>query len=139
MTLVCVASGFYPDHVFVFWHLNGLNVTDGVATDAAAKRDGQSKMYSITSRLRVLVKTWLNPTNKFSCIVTFYNGTNYTDYPVHIQPNETDTGMTRELYLKISQNAKLSYSVLIVKSCLYGAFVCFLVWKLQGKRGKQTK
>ncbi|MEQ2260807.1 hypothetical protein XENORESO_001710, partial [Xenotaenia resolanae] len=52
---------------------------------------------------------------------------------------EADKGMTRENYLKITQNAKLSYGVLIVKSCIYGAFVCFLVWKLQSSPRKQNK
>lgn len=36
-----------------------------------------------------------------------------------------------EKYLKITQAAKLSYSVFIFKSCAYGAFIVFLVWKFQ--------
>uniref|UniRef100_A0A3B5LBF3 Ig-like domain-containing protein n=1 Tax=Xiphophorus couchianus TaxID=32473 RepID=A0A3B5LBF3_9TELE len=120
-TLVCLASGFYPDHVSVFWQLNGQNVTDGVATDAAAKKDKTTKTYSITSRLRLQAKTWFNPGNEFSCHVTFFNGTNYKIYTAPIYKK----------YLRITQNAKLSYSALIVKSCLYAALVCFLVWRLQ--------
>uniref|UniRef100_A0A087XEC0 Ig-like domain-containing protein n=1 Tax=Poecilia formosa TaxID=48698 RepID=A0A087XEC0_POEFO len=71
-TLVCVASGFYPDHVTVFWQRNGKNITDGVATDAAAKRNEITGLYSITSRLRLQAKTWFNPDNEFSCYVTFF-------------------------------------------------------------------
>uniref|UniRef100_A0A3B3VWX0 Ig-like domain-containing protein n=1 Tax=Poecilia latipinna TaxID=48699 RepID=A0A3B3VWX0_9TELE len=82
-TLVCVASGFYPDHVTVFWQLNGQNITDGVATDAAAKRNEITGLYSITSRLRLQAKTWFNPDNEFSCYVTFFNGT-YTNYSTSI-------------------------------------------------------
>uniref|UniRef100_A0A3B3VT60 Ig-like domain-containing protein n=1 Tax=Poecilia latipinna TaxID=48699 RepID=A0A3B3VT60_9TELE len=66
-TLVCVASGFYPDHVTVFWQLNGQKITDGVATDAAAKRNEITGLYSITSRLRLQAKTWFNPDIEFSC------------------------------------------------------------------------
>ncbi|XP_023208509.1 uncharacterized protein LOC102220450 [Xiphophorus maculatus] len=138
-TLVCLASGFYPDHVSVFWQLNGQNVTDGVATDAAAKKNETTKMYSITSRLRLRAKTWFNPGNEFSCHITFFNGTNYKIYTAPIYTNETDTGMTREKYLRITQNAKLSYSALIVKSCLYAALVCFLVWRLQSSPKKRKQ
>uniref|UniRef100_A0A096LV50 Ig-like domain-containing protein n=1 Tax=Poecilia formosa TaxID=48698 RepID=A0A096LV50_POEFO len=143
--LVCVASDFYPDHVSVSWTHNFQNITDDefqVSTDAAAtaaaKKDG--KNYKITSRLMVPIKDWVKPNINFTCTVSFFNGTN------NIKENKTFTtkgidnpGMTRESYIKITQNAKISYTVLILKSCLYAALVCLLVWKLQGKRGKQTK
>ncbi|KAE8290292.1 hypothetical protein D5F01_LYC12014 [Larimichthys crocea] len=83
-TLVCVASKFYPDHVSVYWKINGENHTDGVVTDNnALKKDD-------------------------------------------------------ERYLRLTNAAKLSYGVFIAKSCIYGAFVAFLVWKLQGSTGKQS-
>uniref|UniRef100_A0A667YKK1 Ig-like domain-containing protein n=1 Tax=Myripristis murdjan TaxID=586833 RepID=A0A667YKK1_9TELE len=74
-TLVCVASGFYPDHVSVFWQIDGVDVTDGVATDNNAVRKNES--YSITSRLRVLAEDWRSPDRTFTCTVTFFNGTGY--------------------------------------------------------------
>ncbi|XP_038158650.1 M1-specific T cell receptor beta chain-like [Cyprinodon tularosa] len=138
-TLVCVASGFYPDHVSVSWKLNDEDVTDEVATDPAAKWDKNKKYYNITSRLRVLAKYWFKPEIKFSCIVHFYNGEKNTTHPASISGNEKANIMTREKYLKITQNAKVSYSVLIVKSCVYGALVCFLVWKLQSSSRKRSK
>lgn len=71
-TLVCLATGFYPDHVDVSWEVNGVKVSDGVATDSAALRDGDH--YKISSRLRVESKLWFTPTTMFKCIVGFYNG-----------------------------------------------------------------
>uniref|UniRef100_A0A667YGC5 Ig-like domain-containing protein n=1 Tax=Myripristis murdjan TaxID=586833 RepID=A0A667YGC5_9TELE len=59
-TLVCVASGFYPDHVSVFWQIDEVTETNGVATDNNAVRKNES--YSITSRLRVSAKDWLTET-----------------------------------------------------------------------------
>ncbi|KAM3594769.1 uncharacterized protein V6R79_013912 [Siganus canaliculatus] len=135
-TLVCVASGFYPDHVKVYWQKNGDNATDGVATDVNAKREGDS--YTITSRLTVDETTY-HSDNEFKCIVNFFNRTGYTDHVATVSGKKAlsaDDAMTRGRYLRITQGAKLSYGVFIVKSCVYGAFVAFLVWKLQtsGKR-----
>ena len=76
-TLVCVASGFYPDHVSVFWQIDGVNVSDGVATDGAALWDGER--YSITSRLRVSLSEWFTPAKTFTCTVSFFTG-NQTVY-----------------------------------------------------------
>lgn len=70
-TLVCVATGFYPDHVSVRWEINGESVTRGVATDNAALLRRDNKTYSITSRLRVFGSDWYNPDNEFKCIVKF--------------------------------------------------------------------
>lgn len=74
-TLVCVAEGFYPDHVTMSWEINGVIQTKGVATDSKAKRDGQ--FYKISSRLRVPEKSWFTAGTNFTCIVKFYNGTEY--------------------------------------------------------------
>uniref|UniRef100_A0A3Q2D654 Ig-like domain-containing protein n=1 Tax=Cyprinodon variegatus TaxID=28743 RepID=A0A3Q2D654_CYPVA len=115
-TLLCVASDFYPDHVSVSWKRNGREITNGVATDPAAKKDGEK--YKISSRLKIPLEDWVDPNNEYTCIVKFYNGTHHLPY------SDTITGL-------VTQNAKVSYTVLIVKSCVYGAFVCFLVWKLQ--------
>uniref|UniRef100_A0A3B3WQE3 Ig-like domain-containing protein n=1 Tax=Poecilia mexicana TaxID=48701 RepID=A0A3B3WQE3_9TELE len=133
-TLVCVASDFYPDHVSVSWTRNGKNITDyvQVSTDAAAKKDGDH--YKITSRLIVPIKDWVEPNINFTCTVSFFDGT------INIKENKTFTStfiyQTNILncslyYIKITQNAKISYTVLILKSCLYAALVCLLVWKLQ--------
>ncbi|KAL3968533.1 capicua transcriptional repressor [Sarotherodon galilaeus] len=124
-TLVCVASGFYPDHVEVYWQIDRKNITDGVATDEAAERiETPPVSYRITSRLRVSAKDWFTEGKNFTCIVSFYDGNAATKY------NDTIFGV-EEKYLKITNKAKLSYAVFIFKSCLYGAFVGFLVWRLQ--------
>ncbi|KAM9354566.1 M1-specific T cell receptor beta chain-like isoform 2-T2 [Pholidichthys leucotaenia] len=138
-TIVCVASGFYPDHVSVLWKIDGENVTNNVATDEDAKMVGD--FYRITSRLRVSREDYYsNPKKEFTCEVSFFNKTHTTYHSDGISSDEDKqtVTMTREKYLSITQSAKLSYGVLIVKSCVYGAFVCFLVWKLQGS-GKPIK
>ncbi|KAM7376298.1 hypothetical protein PAMP_006040 [Pampus punctatissimus] len=133
-TLVCVATNFYPDHVSVDWKINEKNVTKGVATDnAALRKEKDSGMYNITSRLKVSLREWYNPSNTFECIVRFYNGKEYENVSASITGEEGMFEPSAEKYLKITQSAKLSYSVFIAKSCIYGAFVVFLVWKLQGK------
>uniref|UniRef100_A0A3Q3B0N5 Ig-like domain-containing protein n=1 Tax=Kryptolebias marmoratus TaxID=37003 RepID=A0A3Q3B0N5_KRYMA len=126
-TLVCVASGFYPDHVSVSWNIDGQSVTDGVATDSAAVK--KDKFYTVTSRLTVPAEAWFNPQTVFNCTVNFFNGSSNNPYSDSISC--ILICFPAEKYLHISQNAKLSYVVLIVKSCLYGVFVCFVIWKLQ--------
>ncbi|XP_065822745.1 uncharacterized protein [Labrus bergylta] len=44
--------------------------------------------------------------------------------------------MLHASYLKVTQSDKLTYSVFIVKSCFYGAFVAFLLLKFQGAKQK---
>ncbi|XP_070778943.1 M1-specific T cell receptor beta chain-like [Enoplosus armatus] len=133
-TLVCLGFGFYPDHVSVSWQIEGVNVTDGVATDDAALWDGEH--YSVTSRLRVPLRKWFTPGLRFTCTVSFFDG-NATVHRSNWVEGVEGPGALREKYLRITHAAKLSYTVLIIKSSIYGAFVAFLVWRLQGSSGKQ--
>ncbi|KAK5857933.1 hypothetical protein PBY51_011142 [Eleginops maclovinus] len=141
-TLVCVASGFYPDHVSVSWHVDGKSVSSGVATDSTALRE--DKTYRISSRLRVLAKDWFTPEKDFTCNVTFFNGTAYSSHIASDLRNESlilsgeQTEMNREGYLKKAQAVKLYYGIFIVKSSFYGAGVALLLWKLKGSAGKQN-
>uniref|UniRef100_A0A663M718 Ig-like domain-containing protein n=1 Tax=Athene cunicularia TaxID=194338 RepID=A0A663M718_ATHCN len=50
-TLVCLASGFYPDHMKLFWKVNGAERTEGVGTDEFSTQNEGT--YSLTSRLRI--------------------------------------------------------------------------------------
>ncbi|KAJ3613127.1 hypothetical protein NHX12_019379 [Muraenolepis orangiensis] len=134
-TLVCVASGFYPDHVTVSWHVDDEPVTDGVATDHRALRKGND--YQITSRLRVAAERWQTAGTEFKCIVRFFDGketTNYSDvaYGDPIDPR-TDQ------FVKVTQAAKLSYGIFIVKNIVYGIFITILAWKLGLNRSHATK
>ncbi|XP_058470978.1 immunoglobulin lambda-1 light chain-like [Solea solea] len=135
-TLLCLASDFYPDHISVSWEVDGVTVTTGVATDSFAARD--DKYYKISSRLRVDAEDWYNSEQKkYGCIVTFFNGKNYTIHTGNILGEKAPTDFhIREKYLRATQTAKLSYAVFIIKSSIYGAFVAFLVWKLKGSSGK---
>ena len=75
-TLVCVASGFYPDHVSVSWEIDDVVVNKKlVATDNAAVRE--DKYYNITSLLRVSEEEWYTEGKKFHCAVRFYDGSDY--------------------------------------------------------------
>lgn len=73
-TLVCLASGFYPDYMNLIWKVNGAERTEGVGTDEFSTQNGST--YSLTSRLRVSAYEWSNPSNNFECVATFFkNGT----------------------------------------------------------------
>lgn len=85
---MCVASGFYPDHVSVSWEVNGQNVTDGVATDGAALRP-EGKFYRISSRLRVSAEDWFRPDSVFTCIISFFNGTSTEPYSASLRGEGT--------------------------------------------------
>ncbi|TDH03500.1 hypothetical protein EPR50_G00163460 [Perca flavescens] len=133
-TLVCVASHFYPDHVSVFWQINGVNVTRGVATDNAALWGGEH--YSISSRLTVPLSDWLTPSKTFTCTVSFFNGNDTVPRSDWVRGVKVPAAPSRGKYLSITHTAKLFYATLIAKSSVFGVFVAFLVWRLQGSSGK---
>lgn len=69
-TLVCLASGFYPDHLNLVWKVNGAKRTEGVGTDEFSTWNGST--YSLTSRLRISAREWFNPLNRFECVANFF-------------------------------------------------------------------
>ncbi|NXK80897.1 TRBC2 protein, partial [Amazona guildingii] len=69
-TLVCLASGFYPDHLDLVWKVNGATRAEGVGTDEFSTRNGST--YSLTSRLRISAQEWFNPSNSFECVANFF-------------------------------------------------------------------
>ncbi|NXG11695.1 TCB2 protein, partial [Sakesphorus luctuosus] len=68
-TLVCLASGFYPDHLTLVWMVNDVKRTAGVGTDEFSTQNGST--YSLTSRLRIPAWEWFNPLNRFECVAKF--------------------------------------------------------------------
>lgn len=74
-TLVCLATGFYPDHVELSWWVNGKEVQSGVSTDPQPYKEQpglNDSTYCLSSRLRVSATFWHNPRNRFRCQVQFY-------------------------------------------------------------------
>uniref|UniRef100_A0A8I3WIM7 Ig-like domain-containing protein n=1 Tax=Callithrix jacchus TaxID=9483 RepID=A0A8I3WIM7_CALJA len=74
-TLVCLATGFYPDHVELSWWVNGKEVHSGVSTDPQPLKEQPAvndSKYCLSSRLRVSATFWHNPRNHFRCQVQFY-------------------------------------------------------------------
>ncbi|KAM9777561.1 T cell receptor beta chain MC.7.G5-like [Neosynchiropus ocellatus] len=114
---------------FMYW--DGDNVTEGVSTDHRAQRDGDK--YQITSRLRVRAKEWLREGRNYTCRVSYFDGTttDYEDSVKGVKRPGQDDAITREEYLNVTHMAKLSYVVLIFKSCVYAVFVVFLLRRLQ--------
>ncbi|XP_061842746.1 M1-specific T cell receptor beta chain-like [Nerophis lumbriciformis] len=129
-TLVCVVTGFFPDHVAVLWQIDGGVVASGVATDAEALRDHAH--YGTSSRLSVDVDTWFTPGRAFTCTVTFFDGNRTSSHSDTVYG--TEDMMTREDYLRMCHSAKMSYMVLLVKSNIYTLLLFFLLWKRQGER-----
>uniref|UniRef100_A0A3Q3LEU0 Ig-like domain-containing protein n=1 Tax=Labrus bergylta TaxID=56723 RepID=A0A3Q3LEU0_9LABR len=100
-TIVCVASGFYPDHVSFSWTDKEGEVSSGVATDSeAVLEEGEvssgvatdseavleeGKTYMMSSRLRVSAEEWNNPDNEFTCTVHFFDGDKTVPYSASVK------------------------------------------------------
>ncbi|EOB03604.1 T-cell receptor beta chain T17T-22, partial [Anas platyrhynchos] len=141
-TLVCLASGFYPDTLNLVWKVNGAERTEGVGTDETST--SYENTYSLTSRLRISSQEWFNPLNRFECVANFFkNGTQesihrfiYGDAGkgelIHITA-QIITPISfllllgciifKENYQRSATAGKFLYIMLILKSILYGIFV----------------
>nr|ABU93650.1 T cell receptor beta [Gallus gallus] len=125
-TLVCLASGFFPDHLNLVWKVNGVKRTEGVGTDEASTSNGST--YSLTSRLRISAQEWFNPLNRFECIANFFkNGTQQSIQKIIY--GDTGCDIFKENYQRSATAGKFVYIMLIYKSILYGIFVMgMMLW-----------
>ncbi|XP_065599365.1 uncharacterized protein LOC136052867 [Cyrtonyx montezumae] len=125
-TLVCLASGFYPDQLSLVWKVNGVKRTEGVGTDEMSTSRGST--YALTSRLRISAQEWFNPLNRFECIAEFFK--NETLESIHkFIYGDAGCDIFRENYQRSATAGKFVYIMLIFKSILYGIFVMgMMLW-----------
>uniref|UniRef100_A0A8C0I3S2 Ig-like domain-containing protein n=1 Tax=Balaenoptera musculus TaxID=9771 RepID=A0A8C0I3S2_BALMU len=135
-TLVCLATGFYPDHVELSWWVNGKQVKTGVSTDPQPHKEDPShsdSSYCLSSRLRVSAPFWYNPRNLFRCQVWFHGvsdedeleaGRAQTRHPEH---QCRDCGFTSVSYQQGVLSATILYEILLGKATLYAVLVSALV------------
>uniref|UniRef100_H3AJ79 Ig-like domain-containing protein n=1 Tax=Latimeria chalumnae TaxID=7897 RepID=H3AJ79_LATCH len=136
-TLVCLATDFYPDHISLAWYLNGKELEEGFKTDDEATSETESTnktqntLYYISSRLRVPLKTWLNPENEFTCLVHFDpTDKNFTQST----RGKGACGVTPESFKQGAKTGTLSYVLLMSKSAAYAVFILFLAWKMKKRK-----
>ncbi|XP_042565768.1 T cell receptor beta chain MC.7.G5-like [Clupea harengus] len=131
VTLVCVATDFYPDHVAVSWKINNETVTSGVGTENSAH--SLNKMYSISSRLQVKKSVWQNTANTFTCSVQFFDGEDNVTV-TDIIHGQSGSGLTVETVRRAMLTARFAYLLFLGKSILYALVVGGLVWKIRGSK-----
>uniref|UniRef100_A0A803WD41 Ig-like domain-containing protein n=1 Tax=Ficedula albicollis TaxID=59894 RepID=A0A803WD41_FICAL len=124
-TLVCLASGFYPDHLTLLWRVNGVKRTEGVGTDESSTQNGST--YSLTSRLRMPAWEWFNPLNRFECVANFFQNGTTQSISKFIQ-GDAGCALTEESYLRYGNSLKLTYLILCGKALVYAVLVSGLVW-----------
>uniref|UniRef100_G1Q6W7 Ig-like domain-containing protein n=1 Tax=Myotis lucifugus TaxID=59463 RepID=G1Q6W7_MYOLU len=149
-TLVCLATGFYPDHVELSWWVNGKQIRSGVSTDPQPYKE-QSNLsdstYCLSSRLRVSATFWHNPRNHFRCQVQFFgleeeDRKNWEDpRPLPITQNvsaevwgRADCGFTSVSYQQGVLSATILYEILLGKATVYAVLVSTLVLMAMVKR-----
>ncbi|EPQ05587.1 T-cell receptor beta chain T17T-22 [Myotis brandtii] len=142
-TLVCLATGFYPDHVELSWWVNGKEIQSGVSTDPQPYKEQSNindSTYCLSSRLRVSATFWHNPRNHFRCQVQFFgleeeDRKNWKDTrPIPITQNvsaevwgRADCGFTSESYQQGVLSATILYEILLGKATVYAVLVSTLV------------
>ncbi|KAI4898443.1 hypothetical protein NFI96_000499 [Prochilodus magdalenae] len=122
-TLVCLADGFYPDHINISWQKNGKNITHGVATDHAARLQPNTTFYRISSRLRINKADWKDHKNRFTCTVRFFNGTEYIEQRYIVKKPKASLPVAK------LNTVRLGYCSFLIKSLMYALFIAALVWK----------
>lgn len=125
-TLVCLASNFYPGFATITWAVNGEKRTEGVQTDDDPTQDERTRMYSMSSRLRLSKREWFTSGKTFQCTVHIYHPAE-KDIQREIR-GEEECGLTEDSYKRQATSAKITYILLLCKAALHGLVVTVLAW-----------
>nr|UYS90846.1 TRBV6.1 [Sphenodon punctatus] len=133
VTIVCLVTDFYPDHVNLTWSVDGDERTKGVKTKEP-DLDEAAKKFSLISRLRITRKEW-EKTKEIQCNVYF--DPDKRNYTGTIRGQVCDgSDALKEPYLRSNNLGKLIYILLIFKSTLYGAFITGLMLRKKSMKEK---
>lgn len=111
-TLVCLATGFYPDHVELSWWVNGKEVQNGVSTDPQPYRErpnDNGSNYCLSSRLRVSSAFWHNPRNHFRCQVQFYGLGDEDEWDNPTRPKPVTQNISAEAWGRAGEQGLTSW------------------------------
>uniref|UniRef100_G3MXJ1 Ig-like domain-containing protein n=1 Tax=Bos taurus TaxID=9913 RepID=G3MXJ1_BOVIN len=148
-TLVCLATGFYPDHVELTWWVNRKQVTTGVSTDPEPYKEDPARddsRYCLSSRLRVTAAFWHNPRNHFRCQVQFHGLTDQDQWEEQDRAKPVTQNISAEAWGRAGEpaptasyqqgvlSATLLYEILLGKATLYAVLVSALVLMAMVKR-----
>ncbi|CAH2322603.1 T cell receptor beta [Pelobates cultripes] len=123
LSLVCVASGFYPEHVSIRWKVNGeVRVTYDQNKPILREKD----TYSISRRLILTKQEYYTPSNTFRCEASFPGWENVTHK--EINGEKKCTGATEFVRRKVNEG-KISYILVLCKSALYGIIVAAVIFR----------
>ncbi|KAG8546119.1 hypothetical protein GDO81_019730 [Engystomops pustulosus] len=123
ISLVCVATGFYPEYVKIKWFVNNLERINLYEPTPQEAKDG---FYSTSKRLTLTRSEYFNPDSTFRCEAAFLDGTGKDSAEVK---GEADCGVSRESYSIQVNQGKISYIMVLCKSALYALIVLILVWR----------
>ncbi|XP_043536992.1 immunoglobulin kappa light chain-like isoform X1 [Chiloscyllium plagiosum] len=138
-TVVCLISNFYPDNVKITWLIdNEIQQANDIRilTDPNSRSVDGNKSYSITSRLRLEARDFVQPRN-VACKADHYTSEKAMTYNAHLTISVTTCGIRKEERIQSMGTAKLTYLILFCKSILYAVFVSFLAWKTKISSSKR--
>nr|AAS07039.1 scTCR-Zeta-28 [synthetic construct] len=141
-TLVCLARGFFPDHVELSWWVNGKEVHSGVSTDPQAYKESNYS-YCLSSRLRVSATFWHNPRNHFRCQVQFHGLSEEDKWPEG-SPKPVTQNISAEAWGRADKLQ--SFGLLDPKLCylldgilfIYGVIITALYLRAKFSRSAET-
>ncbi|XP_040294854.1 M1-specific T cell receptor beta chain-like isoform X5 [Bufo bufo] len=126
ISLVCVASDFFPEHVKIQWFVNSVKRIN-VYEPTPQKKGNNS--YSTSKRLTLTREEYFNPDSTFRCVAAFLDGSLEASEEIK---GETDCGVSKEFYTMYINQGKISYIMILCKSGLYALVVLVLVWRKKG-------